>query len=98
MRSLTLACAWLSVWALAGAAPAAEAELQGGNRQVRYEGAVFTVDGDIITAIDGVDIESMDDLIIYLAGTSVDQEVELTILRDGVQQTVNVVLEERPTS
>lgn len=78
--------------------PAAGAGLQGGERQVRYEGGVLAPDGDIIVAIDGVEISSMDDLIIYLSGAAVDQEIELTVLRGGVEQSVSMILEERPAN
>jgi S1-C subfamily serine protease len=41
----------------------------------------------------------MEDLIAYLArSTKVDQKVTLTILRDGKQQTVDVMLAARPAS
>jgi len=78
--------------------PADEAGLQGGTRQVRYEDTFLTTGGDIITAVDGLEIQGMDDLIVYLADTSVGQQVKLTILRDGKEQTVTVTLEERPVN
>ncbi len=78
--------------------PAAIAGIQGGERQVSYEGGILAADGDIIIAIDGFDISSMDDLIVYLASTSVDQEIELTILRGGMQLPLNLILEERPAN
>jgi S1-C subfamily serine protease len=78
--------------------PADEAGLQGGSRQVRYEGDLLAAGGDIITAIDSVQVQDMDDLIVYLAGTSVGQKVELTILRGGEERVIDVTLEERPTS
>lgn len=78
--------------------PATIAGIQGGERQVSYEGGILAADGDIIIAIDGFDISSMDDLIVYLASTSVDQEIELTILRGGMQLPLNLILEERPAN
>jgi len=47
-------------------------------------------------AIDDVTLQNMDDLIVYLADTTVGQTIELTILRDGAERTVKVALEERP--
>ena len=76
--------------------PAAKAGLQGGDRQVRFEGALLATDGDIIVAIDGVSVQDMDDLIVYLAGRSVGQKVTLTVLSDGRQQRIQVTLGERP--
>jgi S1-C subfamily serine protease len=78
--------------------PAAIAGIQGGERQVSYEGGILAADGDIIIAIDGFEISSMDDLIVYLTSTSVDQEIELTILRGGMQLPLNLILEERPAN
>ena len=47
-------------------------------------GVQGTVGGDVITAIDGQTINSMSDIIAYLAiHTQVGQTVTLTILRDG---------------
>jgi S1-C subfamily serine protease len=76
--------------------PAAKAGLQGGNRQVRIEGTFMATGGDIILAIDGVSVQDMDDLIVYLADTSVGQRVTLTVLRNGRQQRIEVRLGERP--
>jgi S1-C subfamily serine protease len=77
--------------------PAAKAGLQGGVRQVRVESALLATDGDIIVAIDGVSVQDMDDLIVYLADKSVGQRVTLTVLRDGAKRSINVTLGERPT-
>jgi S1-C subfamily serine protease len=76
--------------------PAAKAGLQGGNRQVRIEDTFMATGGDIILAIDGVSVQDMDDLIVYLADTSVGQRVTLTVLRNGRQQRIEVRLGERP--
>lgn len=51
---------------------------------------------DIVLALDGLEVRDMDDLIVYLAGTTVGQTVTLTILRDGKQQDIEVTLEEWP--
>jgi 2-alkenal reductase len=79
--------------------PAAKAGLRGGDRQVSFEGTFVTAGGDVITAIDGVAMKDMDDLIVYLADhTSVGQKVTLTVLRNGVKRTIEVTLRERPAS
>jgi len=79
--------------------PAAKAGLRGGDRQGRFEGTVLVVGGDIIVAIDDTVVRDMDDLIIYLADhTSVGQKVTLTVLRDGVRQSLKVTVGERPAS
>ena len=58
----------------------------------------MTTDGDIIVTIDGVSVQDMDDLIVYLAEKSVGQRVTLTVLRDGRRQRIRVTLGERPAS
>jgi 2-alkenal reductase len=77
--------------------PAEKAKLQGSDQQVEFEGALLTTGGDVILAIDGVSVQDMDDLIVYLADTTVGQAVTLTVLRDDEEQNVDVTLEERPT-
>jgi len=76
--------------------PAEKAGLRGADQQVRFEGTFLGTGGDIIVAIDDVTLQDMDDLIVYLADTTVGQTIELTVLRDGAEQTVKVTLEERP--
>lgn len=77
--------------------PAAEAGLIGSNDETTINGQSIPVGGDVIIAINGDKIKSMDDLIAYLLGkTSVGETVTLTILRDGSQIEVEVTLGERP--
>jgi serine protease Do len=78
--------------------PAANAGLQASNTTVTINGVQGTVGGDIITAIDGQTINSMSDIIAYLAiHTQVGQTVTLTIMRNGQTQTVQVTLGSRPS-
>ncbi len=78
--------------------PAAQAGLQGSNTPVDINGSTVQVGGDVIIAIDGQTINTMDELIAYLAdNTSVGQTVTLTILRNGNQQTVSLTLAARPS-
>jgi len=77
--------------------PAEKAGLRASAKQVTINGQQTTVGGDVITAIDGQAIKSMDDLIAYLAdSTSVGQKVTLTVLRDGKETSVEVTLGARP--
>jgi S1-C subfamily serine protease len=77
--------------------PAGEAGLLGSTQDYTYEGAQVQIGGDIITAIDGRETETFDDLVSYLASdTRPGQEITLDILRDGKAQQVNVVLGSRP--
>ena len=76
--------------------PADRAGLRGNDQQAEIDGMLAPSGGDIIVAIDGVELGDMDDLIIYLAETTVGQTVTLEILRDGEKQSVALVLVERP--
>lgn len=77
--------------------PAEKVGLRSSDRQVEFDGALLAIGGDVIVAIDGVPIQDMDDLIVFLADTTVGQTVTLTVLRDDEEQNVDVTLEERPT-
>jgi 2-alkenal reductase len=78
--------------------PAATAGLQASNTVVTINGVQGTVGGDIITAIDGQTVNSMSDIIAYLAiHTQVGQTVTLTVLRNGQTQTVQITLGSRPS-
>lgn len=79
--------------------PASKAGLHASTKQITLNGQNINVGGDVITAIDGQQVLTMDDLIAYLArNTTVGQKVTLTILRDGKQQTVDVTLAARPSA
>ena len=54
--------------------------------------------GDIITAIDGQAIEGESDLPAALDDRNVGDQVDFTVLRDGSETTVSVVLGEAPTA
>jgi serine protease Do len=78
--------------------PADKAGLQPSTNTVTINGVEGTVGGDVITAIDGQPVKSMSDIIAYLAiHTQVGQTVNLTILRNGETQTVDVTLGTRPS-
>ena len=79
--------------------PADKANLHGSDKQVDIEGSTVLVGGDVVTAVNGEPIKSMDDLIAYLFNqTEVGQKVTLTLLRDGKETQVDVTLEARPTT
>ena len=77
--------------------PADEAGIKGGTNAVTINGQQLNVGGDIITAIDGEPLTTMDDLISYLSrSTEVGQTVELSGLRDGKEITFKAALTARP--
>lgn len=76
---------------------AAEAGLQGGDREVEVMGYSIVAGGDIITAINGEELHTFDELVAYLVReTEVGQEVLLTLFRDDREIEVSVILGERP--
>ncbi len=78
--------------------PAAQAGLQGSSNTVTIDGNQVNVGGDVIIAINGQAIKSMDDLIAYLEeNTTVGQKVSLTILRNGKQMNIELTLGARPS-
>jgi S1-C subfamily serine protease len=77
--------------------PAHRADLRGADRRVRLSRYVILAGGDIVTAIDGVPLESPDQLTIYLETKKrPGDEVMLTIWRDAKEITVPLTLGERP--
>ena len=77
--------------------PADEAGLRGSDKQFEYLGSQVLIGGDIITAIDDEPTPNFEALVSYLAkATEPGQKVELTILRDGKTQTVDLTLGVRP--
>jgi len=86
------------IFAVEPDSPASKAGLLGGDTEVVIAGRPMREGGDILVAIGGMPVNDFDDLVNYLASnTSVGDEVNLTIVRDGAELTVTLVLEERPS-
>ncbi len=78
--------------------PAATAGLLSSSKSVTVGGQSVMVGGDVITAIDGQAVSSIQELQIATAGHTVGQKVTLTILRDGKTMDVSVTLAARPAA
>ncbi len=77
--------------------PAAKAGLRGATHQVVVGNNIVLAGGDIITAVDGRPVKEWDELEDYLElEKQVGDSVVLTVLRDGKELQVKVVLEEAP--
>ncbi len=77
--------------------PAEKAGIRGGTQQVQVSGVPMLIGGDIVVAIDGMEVKRFDDVVNYLASHgTVGDEVGLTVVRDGREIEVGVMLEERP--
>jgi S1-C subfamily serine protease len=78
--------------------PAEEAGIRGGSRLVQIGRYRIPLGGDIITAIDGEPVADYQDLTVYLeTETQVEDTVDVTVIRDGEERTIQVTLEERPS-
>lgn len=78
--------------------PAERAGLRGAEEEVNFQGATYGVGGDVIVAVDGEPIERVEDLGRIIAGFQPGDEVEVEVVRDGRKRTVEVTLQERPTT
>lgn len=77
--------------------PAAAAGLLGGKRETFVRGERICVGGDIIVAVNGTYVRTMDELVAYLVvNTRPGQTVNMLIVRDGETFDVPVVLVARP--
>jgi S1-C subfamily serine protease len=77
--------------------PADRAGIEGGSQWLRYGRYQLPVGGDIITAVDGRPTNDLETLTVYLeTEKAIGDTVQLTILRDGQQMTIDVTLEEQP--
>ncbi len=78
--------------------PAAEAGLKGGTSETSVQGQPFVTGGDVITAIDGKQVSSMEDLAATIASHAPGDKVKLTVVRDGKTSEMTVTLGEKPAA
>ena len=75
--------------------PADEAGLQGGDEPIRFQGANVDAGGDVITAVDGQEIDSNSDLPRIISLLDPGDEVTLDIIRDGDEDQIDITLGDR---
>ena len=75
--------------------PAEEAGLKASDKPFDADGEQVMVGGDIVTAVDGKVVETMQDLSAAIKAQKPGDKVELTVLRDGEEIEVAVTLGER---
>ena len=76
--------------------PADKAGVKAGRGEQRFQARPVTPGGDVITKIDGREIDTETDLGIIVAEKRPGDTIELELLRDGERRTVEVKLDERP--
>jgi serine protease Do len=76
--------------------PADAAGLRGGDKTVTIHGQQLPVGGDVITAWDGKTVAQMEELQALVSESHPGQHVTIAVLRNGVQENVQVTLEARP--
>ncbi len=77
--------------------PASKAGLIGSEKTIQVEGVKYQIGGDIILAVDGIEVRKIDDILIHLQrAKSVGDEMVLEVLRDGRTTNVTIILQERP--
>jgi S1-C subfamily serine protease len=89
---------WLIASVTSGG-PADDAGLQGGTEQIQLNNELVVVGGDIIIAINGARITSIDDMSAYLEEYTLPGEtINITIIRDNQTDNVALELESRPAA
>jgi S1-C subfamily serine protease len=78
--------------------PADKAGLEAGNTAATINGEEVRLGGDIITAVDGKKLSSMEQLVEVIQDSKPGDELELTILRGGQEKTATVTLGNQPQS
>jgi S1-C subfamily serine protease len=87
---------WLIAQVTSGG-PADDAGLKGGTKQVTVSGQSVVIGGDIIIALSGTRITGIDDLSTFLEEhTLPDQTINVTIIRNGQEMTLQLKVGTRP--
>ena len=78
--------------------PADKAGIRGGDVLTTVDGQDIRLGGDIIVAIDDQSVRAMEDLLSYLEEKkAVGDNIELSVIRDGKTQHIDMILTARPT-
>jgi putative serine protease PepD len=78
--------------------PAAQAGLRSGSREITIGNRVLLLGGDIITAMDGQPLKTIDSFINYVESKRPGEQIVLTFVRDGQTLKTTVTLVEKPKS
>jgi S1-C subfamily serine protease len=78
--------------------PADEAGLRAGSQRIEFQGARYTVGGDVITAIDGEELVDGEDLPVLVSRYDPGDTVTLEVIRDGETEELDITFGTRPDS
>lgn len=82
-----------------GGSPAEKAGIRGGDTPTRINGQTIPLGGDVVLEIDGNEIRTLDDILVYLQREkAVGDTMQVTVMRDGQLQIIEILLEARPSS
>jgi S1-C subfamily serine protease len=76
--------------------PADEAGIEAGSAEAQIGPGAMKIGGDIITEVEGEPIDSMEDVIAAVEELEPGDDLELTVLREGDEETVTTELADRP--
>jgi S1-C subfamily serine protease len=85
------------VAAVSAGSPAATAGIKGGSQQTDLQGQLYVVGGDVITAMDGEKLASMEELGAAIMKHQPGDTVTLTVVSGGKTSDAKVTLAERPS-
>jgi serine protease Do len=80
------------IFAVERTSPADVAGLKGGDRVVNIEGRPVVLGGDVIIAIDNMEIQGAEDIEALLSMKTIGDSVGFTVIRGNSTQDFNVVL------
>ena len=76
--------------------PADDAGIRSGDQEITFQGAPYTIGGDVIVAVDGERIVAETDLPRIISRLDPDAEITVEVIRDREREEITVELEERP--
>jgi len=77
--------------------PAAKAGIRGGSTEVTVGAQKVLTGGDIITAVNGTEVTSMEQVVSAVNAAAAGDEMKLTVNRNGKSEDFTVTLGERPS-
>jgi len=82
-----------------GGSPAENAGIRAGNTPTHVDGQTVPLGGDIVLELDGHQVRKVDDILVYLQREkTVGDNMDVTVLRDGQLQHIQVHLDPRPST